>query len=543
MRRNTRLVQKIKDMENRIRRRDILVDDEGRVKFYKQRLSGVYDKKRLIRLIRKKGGDEFLHMKPDDLMNYQPGDDLMERYPEHVDLGGRNFMCNYRFKPGQPEDGLTVSIPAVEAPMVPIGETDWMVPGLLSDKIEALLKGLPKRYRKKLVPIARTVEIVLKEMPRDSGALMSSLGKFIYHRFGIDIPAAAWSPANLPAHLTMRIAVTNPRGEVIQSSRDPRILRQISQNDPLPDGWEAARHQWEKTGISQWDFADLPISVDLELKGGGRWAGFPALAVVDDGAGSRIDLRLFRNRETAVVSHAQGVAALYQIHFSKDLKFLKKSLTLPPSWSPAARYFGGIRKLEKLMYNTVVARLFRRDIRSREAFLAEAVSLAARIIPPGRELNEKVLPVVDAYHAARTTIHQLETGVPHNRLLAEFCRRRKEELVRLVPDRFVEIYDLNRLGHLPRYIKAVEIRARRASVNFEKEKLKAAELKRFSSGLQRLISGLSPLATQEKRHALEEFYWLVEEYKVSLFAQELKTAVTVSEKRLQEVMEEIERMV
>ena len=542
MRHNIRLVRNVRDMENRIRRRDILVDDEEQVRFYKQHLAGVYDLRRLKRLIRKRGGDVFLRMQPDDLMNYQPGDELLTGYPEVVDLGGGQYRCSYSFEPGRPEDGLTVGIPSVAAPTVPIGATDWLVPGLLGEKIEALLKGLPKRYRKQILPIARTVEIVLQEMPKGSGALISSLGKFIYQRFGIDIPAAAWSTEGLPEHLNMRITITNPRGEIIHSSRDPQILRQLPQDDLPPDGWEAARRRWEKNGISHWDFGDLPVSVDLKVQGGGHWAVFPGLAVEDDGSGRRIDLRLFRSRDTAAVSHAEGVAALFQLHLSKDLKFLKKSLALPPDRSPAARSFGGIRNLENRLYETVVARLFRRNIRSRAVFLAEAVSLSSRIIPCGRELSEKVLPVIDACHAARTAIHQLETGNRGNRLLVAFLQHRKEELVRLVPENFMEIYDLERLGHLPRYIEAIEIRARRAGVNFEKEQLKAAELQHFSSGLQCLINTLSPAASPEKRSALEDFYWLFEEYKVSLFAQELKTAVPVSEKRLQEVMGDIERM-
>jgi ATP-dependent helicase HrpA len=293
----------------------------------------------------------------------------------------------------------------------------------------------------------------------------------------------------------------------------------------------------------RWDFGELPISIDLDIQAGGKWAVFPGLAVVDDGSGSRIDLRLFQNNESAIASHVKGVVELYRIHFSKDLKFLKKHLELPANQTAAARYFGGLQNLEKQIYDSVVNRLFQHNIRSRDQFMAKADSLAARIIPTGRDLTERLLPVIDAYYTARTTLHQLETGHPANRLLGKFCRNRKEELCRLIPDNFVAIYDLDRLSHLPRYIKAIDVRTRRASVNFEKENLKAAELTPFSSGLQRFLKSLSPSATQEKRDAIENFFWLIEEFKVSLFAQELKTTVPVSKKRLQEAMNEIDRMI
>jgi ATP-dependent helicase HrpA len=114
--------------------------------------------------------------------------------------------------------------------------------------------------------------------------------------------------------------------------------------------------------------------------------------------------------------------------------------------------------------------------------------------------------------------------------------------MRLVPENFIELYDLQRLEHLPRYVQAVQIRARRAADNLEKDQVKAADLAPFTAGLDRLIQSLSPTSSSEKRRAIEDFFWLIEEYKVSLFAQELRTAVPVSEKRLRERMMEVERM-
>ena len=127
--------------------------------------------------------------------------------------------------------------------------------------------------------------------------------------------------------------------------------------------------------------------------------------------------------------------------------------------------------------------------------------------------------------------------------MAAFYGRLQTELMRLVPENIIELYDLHRLEHLPRYVQAVEIRARRAAVNYDKDQVKAADLAPFTAGLDRLIQSLSTTSSSEKRQAIEDFFWLIEEYKVSLFAQELRTAVPVSEKRLRERMMEIERMV
>ena len=539
---NRKLIQRIKDMEDRIRRRDILVDDAEMVRFYKNRLPLVYDLRTLNRLIREKGGDAFLRMEPGDVMNGPVRNDLFDRYPDHVVLGRGRYRCSYRFDPGQPHDGLTVTIPATVAASIPPGQTDRLVPGLLQEKIETLLKRLPKQYRKQLVPIARTAEIVAAEFETGDEALFSDLGKIIFRRFGVDIPGTAWSSEGLPDYLIMRIAITGPRGEILRCSRDAQILQQGVTSDLPAEDWLAVRRRWEKTHITSWDFGELPESLELAVQGGGDWVVFPGLAEEEGDSGRSINLKLFRRREEAEASHVKGIAALFRLHFSKEMKFLKKTLALPPDRSQAARYFGGIRRIEKRLYDAVVSRLFELNIRTRTAFTARADALGAKIIPCGREMVERLLPVIDAYHDARTRIHQLETANRNNPVLAEFYGRLQTELRRLVPENVVELYDLHRLERLPRYVRAVEIRATRAAVNFDKDQLKAADLTPFTAGLDHLLQGLSATASPEKRKAVEDFFWLIEEYKVSLFAQELRTAVPVSEKRLRERMSEIERL-
>ena len=417
---NRKLIQRIKDMEDRIRRRDILVDDEEMVRFYRNRLQRVYDLRTLNRLIREKGGDGFLRMAPEDVMNGPLDNDLFDRYPDRVALGRGRYRCSYRFDPGQPDDGLTVTIPATVAASIPPGQTDRLVPGLLQEKIETLLKRLPKQYRRQLVPIARTAEIVADEIDAGNEALISALGKLIFRRFGVDIPGTAWSIEGLPEYLIMRIAITGPRGEIIRSSRDTEILRQSVSSDLPADDWEAARRRWEKTRITSWDFGDLPESLELAVQGGGDWVVFPGLTVEESDSGRSINLRLFQRRDTAEASHVKGIAALYRLHFSKELKFLKKTLALSPDRSQAARYFGGIRRVEKRLYDTVVSRLFELNIRTCAAFTAQAETLGAKIIPCGRDLVGRFLPVIDAYHDARTRIHQLETANRTNPVLAAF---------------------------------------------------------------------------------------------------------------------------
>jgi ATP-dependent helicase HrpA len=166
IRHNADLVEEVRGMEDRIRRRDILVDDEVLVAFYKERLPDVFDIRTLKHRIRKQGGDGFLRLNREMLIRYLPDEGVLEQFPRRLDLGHRVLDCDYAFDPGTEIDGVTLTIPAEATGDVPREQLDWLVPGLLADKITALIRGLPKAYRVQLVPVADTVKLILEEMPR-----------------------------------------------------------------------------------------------------------------------------------------------------------------------------------------------------------------------------------------------------------------------------------------------------------------------------------------------------------------------------------------
>jgi ATP-dependent helicase HrpA len=542
MQHNRKLVADVRSMEDRIRRRDVLVSEDEMYRFYKDKLEDISDIRSLERFIKKKRSDAFLRLKKEDLLLYEPGPAVLSQFPDRVRLGRNDYPCSYRFEPGTQTDGLTVKVSSDVAPLVPVEEIDWLVPGLLGEKITALIKGLPKKYRKKLVPVTETVESALKEMPKTEEPLITALANFIYTRFGFNIPASDWSIESLPEYLNMRVAITGPGGEVLRAGRDRSILKQDLSNDLHLDQWESARKSWEKTDITRWDFGDLPESIELQIKDAAAWTVYPGL-VVDSSNKNRIDLRLFRHRDTALESHIKGVAALYAVYFSKDLRFLKKNLTLPPELDRPASYFGGARKVEQRMYACVVGKLFRKNLRKQDAFLKHATVVAQKIITTGRKHFEQVLPILQTHHECRSAIYQLEDANKANSVFSRFLNMLKDDLSRLVPENFVELYDPQRLLHIPRYLKAAAIRAERAAVNFEKDRIKAGQVGKFTAGLEELLQTLSPVTTQEKKNAVEEFFWMLEEFKVSLFAQELGTAVPVSVNRLEKKLAEVGRMV
>jgi ATP-dependent helicase HrpA len=224
---------------------------------------------------------------------------------------------------------------------------------------------------------------------------------------------------------------------------------------------------------------------------------------------------------------------------AREVKFLRRSLTLPEELVPAASRLGGVRRLEEAMAERVVQDLFAVDLRTEAAFNEHAAVCAPKLVAAGRELLYAVIPVVHACAEASLEIEALSGG---KGLLALVHGRLKEDLARLVPPNFIALYDRPRLAHIERYLRALAIRARRALVDPEKDQAKALGPQAYSQRLRGVMQMLNPQSSVQKRAALEELAWMIEEYRVSIFAQELKTAGPMSPKRLDEKIREIERM-
>ncbi len=536
LRHNRELLERLASLEDKLRRRDILAGPEAMEEFYSERLPGVRDIRTLKRRLREKGGDDFLKMREEDLLARRPDEDALSAFPDHMSLGEKVLPFTYRFSPGAEEDGVTVSVPSTLASRFPARKLDWMVPGLFEEKVTALIKGLPKRYRRHLVPVSETVKVIAREMERGSGSLAAELARFIHRRFGVDIPASAWPEQELPGHLRMRVAVTDHQGREIRAGRDPSILRTAADVEALEEtgAWRKAREAWERDGLTGWDFDRLPEEIHLDQ----ALTAYPALEPSESG----VRIRLLPDAAEAAETHRRGVAHLMASRLRSELKFARRGLRLPEEAGQAAAYFGGRRSLERALERALIMDLFSGDARSREDFEKLAAQAAQKIIPGADRLLDLTARILRAYQGLRTTLSSIETGRPPNPAAAELCAGIRERLERLVPPDFPERYPVDRLEHLPRYLKAMEIRAERGSYDPQKDRKKAETVMEFEEALERMDSGISSRTSEEKRAAVEEFRWMLEEFRVSIFAPELSTAVKVSPKRLRKKAEDIDRM-
>ena len=538
---NLQMIEQVEEMEDRLRRRDLLVDEHILFAFYEERLGQVYDMRTLRRRLKERGDDSHLRLQQDDLLVNRPASDELALYPEHIDADGLQLRCDYRFDPGKENDGVTVCVPARAAPGVASETFQWLVPGLLQEKITALIKALPKELRRKLVPVSDTAATIAREMPvQRSIGLGTALSRFVKKRWDVEIAPIAWDERQLPDHLRMRIALTDARGKIVRTARDTQVLQSVS-TQTATDEFQKARRNWEQGPIEHWSVGDLPEQITLKGAGGRRWTAYPALEQRDDHS---VVLSAFADNATARRIHPVGVRALLAKQLASDIKFLRKNLALPYSSDAQCRYFGGRRALENQLVERVLTDHLCKDVRTAAAFNALFESLHASAIGRwGQEEKGYVLDILEAYQGLRAKLSDLERRHLRNAVLHDFLDSLRRGLQHLVPEQFITLYDADRLKQLPRYIKALEIRAQRGSVDLDKDRTKAGRLAPYEERLQAAVVTLSPQTSTEKREALEALVWMLEEFKISIFAQEIKTAQPVSAKRIEAMFDEIEGMV
>ena len=416
-----------------------------------------------------------------------------------------------------------------------------MVPGFLKEKVAAMIKALPKVYRKKLVPISRTVDILVTEMPRETENLANALSRFIHRRLGIDIPASIWSEETLPDHLKMRIAITSPEGKVICCGRDISVLENIATERISSTALDLARKNWERSSITEWDMPELPNVIDIRGEAGVSWTLFPALVRNPD-SGS-VGLRLFEEPGEALLAHCRGVAGLVEIVYAREMKFMQKYLTIPRHRTLLAEKWGGTKKIQKRLYQALLIRLFSRNIRSESEFIAHTEKTFPDMPSLARKLLDAGMEVLEAHAEVSDSIEVLIRNNPANAVARRFWNDLKEQLHVLVSEDFMIRYETERFPHLIRYIRTIAIRAQRAWLDFDKDQGRTREIQFLTDRHRNLMDRLSPHTTDKKKQTVENLFWMIEEFKVSLYAQELKTAFPISRKRIEKAFEEIDRMV
>ena len=541
---NRKLREKIEAALTRVRDRRVDSLDEAFYRFYATRITGVSSVHDLNKLVRERIGREpgFLCADEETLLpGGEEGGFGFDRtlFPEEVSLGNTALPLSYAYAPGEERDGVTVRVPLPVAENLTTGQLQWMVPGLREELSGILLRALPKGIRKTLMPMEGKARIVATEFQPGRADFLGALAGFLTRRFGVEVRAEDWPAGSLPTHLQPRVEVVDRDNKAVVSGRDlGAIQATLEKTDVRTDAWTVAAKRWERAAVRTWSFGDLPESVVVEMVGGAPSLAYPGLGV----NGAEVDVRLFRRREEAEAASRAGVRRLAERTLERDLASVRKELgTLlargaqpgtmtrkpekdlrsaldawggatvkPAAKGPAVSPRAPGETLAEAAYRHVVevALTLEPVLPLKEARFQAMLNAAKRDLPTvARRTGEAVARVLEQKRAI------LAAGKKYAGLEAD--------LARLAGDDFPARTPPAALAQLPRYLRAVAVRAERAAVSLAKDAEKARLVGEFDGWEARVPEG-----------SREAFRWLLEEYRVSVFAQELGTAQPVSAPRL-----------
>ncbi|MBE2212833.1 MAG: ATP-dependent RNA helicase HrpA [Opitutaceae bacterium] len=535
---NRALRDKVEVLRTRLRSGVYLDLDEAYYRFYASRLEGISSIHDLNRHIRDRIAREpdVLCLREEDLLGDLPEDFDRAAFPDRVELENFALPLRYAYKPGRDEDGVTVRLEPAQARHLQPGMLDWLVPGHLEEKIDHLLRALPKELRKQLLPIGEKSAAIAHVLRPTHATLPESLAAHLEKHYGVRTFPSDWHPEEIPPHLRVRVEVVGTQADgtkkSLAASRDLAQVRTLlaeqeraaaqRPDSAVVEAWKKACAAWERTGLETWTFDALPERVAVTETGGLTVHAYPGLRVEPTG----VALRLFKTPEESRLDLAAALRRFFEHELRYELSWLDRDLKDVARLGPLAVTLAPIATLKENVGEHLRRHLCARTIAplTREAF--QKAAAAAR-----EESKGLLFRFVDQLKTILELRHELVLAVAKPPY-----RDYPRDLARLIPPDFPLRTPHAQLKHLPRYLRAMQARARKAKENPLRDAERAIALTRLETRLAALEKSPRAAATAVAR---EEIGWLMEELRVSLFAQELGTAVPVSEKRLEARLAEI----
>jgi ATP-dependent helicase HrpA len=477
---NQQLIESLEALENKTRKKDILASEQDIYEFYHSRLPGPFFNIRTFKkFLRDQKDDTFLRMTLADLQRAQVDDRELALFPDALSMEQGKFGLEYEFNPGAETDGVTLTVPADSAALVSKHSVDQLVPGLFEEKIAALIKNLPKRYRVRLVPVQDTAALIAREMVRQDKPLFTLLSSFIQHRFKLTIPATLWSEENLADHLKMRISIRDEKNREIKSMRDLSILGQFASHRPNKNAaFETACQTHEQTRITDWSFPDLLPFIPLPQADGFVQKIYPGLKIEPED--NSLSLRLFKSRRLAEDSHVRGIRALFELRFPDAFKAIRKDIRTAIDLKKIAPYFNGSAPFNQTIFDAIVKDLFEKDLRTKTDFETHAAKIRPQLYAQTQKRLNTILAVGREYETGFSLIQKLSLQYQKKPASFEMLTLLFSELKNLVPPNFLELYTMERVTQLPRYLACIRIRAQRAVDNPVKEGQKSLLIAPFT---------------------------------------------------------------
>ena len=564
---NLKLVRKVEELEHKSRRQDVLVDDELIYAFYDQQIpEGIYSGATFDKWFRAASREnaDLLRLTRDELMRHEAAGITTGNFPKTVKLGGVDCSASYLHAPGDARDGITVTVPLFVLNQVSEERAEWLVPGMLKDKIQALLKSLPQRPRSRFVPLpesaARLAELFLADERWSKGGLIDVLLKQVRDETSLDVKRADFKLDMLSPHLFMNFRVTDEHGRQLGQSRNLAALKAelgakargafqalaslkiAGSADPQPvsdekpsetkAGKARAAIKKENTAstppaqkaearYTQWSFGELPELMEIK-KGGQTLIGFPAL--IDHG--DAVGIEVFDEPEVAAAKHRVGLRRLFALQIKDALKYLEKNIPDLQKMAVAYMPLGTQEELRTQIIDTAIDRAFLQEPlpANEDQFKQRVQDGRGRLTLIANEVARMAGTILTEYAAAARKIKDTKNA-------PEATKDAGEQLQKLMPKNFIAVAPWTQLQHYARYLKAITARLDKYRADPARDAAKSKELQPLEQRYWRLVAERKGQVDAR----MQEYRWMLEEMRVSFFAQELRTPYPVSAKRLEKV--------
>jgi ATP-dependent helicase HrpA len=559
---NQKLVRQVEELEHKSRRQDVLVDEELIYAFYDKLIPrDVFSGRTFERWYREasRGQPQLLRLTREELMRHEAAGITTDAFPRTIRLGGVDCTTAYLHEPGDARDGLTVTVPLFVLNQVNEDRAEWLVPGMLKDKIQALLKSLPQRPRSRLVPLPESASAFAEQLVQPPawghGPLTDAVLKLVRDRTGLDVKRADFKLDMLAPHLFMNFRVVDEHGRQLGTGRNlPALKAELGakargafqalagvkvassrgEEGGQPDAAAAAAPSRAKAPApdlperggtdaeeryTAWTFGELPELMEIR-KGGTRLIGFPAL--VDQG--DAVTIEVFDEPEVAAAKHRAGLRRLFALQIRDALKYLEKNIPDLQKMAVAYMALGTQEELREQIVQVALDRAFMLDPLPADAaaFKQRVDEGRGRLTLIANEVARLAATILVEYGAALRKIKDNTKSHP------DAAGDATQQLQRLMPKRFLAATPWAQLQHFPRYLKAIVLRLDKIRADPARDATRLAELKPQEQRYWRLVAERKGAADAR----LLELRWLLEELRVSFFAQELRTPQPVSVKRL-----------
>lgn len=542
---NLRLVREIRELEHKTRRPDVLVDDEQIFAFYDEKLPADVCGTISFEAWRKeaeKKDPRLLYLSKEELMRHDATNATQQYYPKTLEMAGVTMALTYHFEPGSPRDGITLTVPVYALNQIDPVRCEWLVPGMVKEKAQALLKSLPQKIRRHCVPIADYAKAFYArcgEGQRTDRGFLTVLAEDIRETLSVPCTASDFKVEQLPPHLIMNFRVVDEHGRTLEMGRSLAQLR-AELGGLAQDAFQSVAQADESVakdlaeGVTDWTFGELPELMEISRRGQ-TLIGHPAL--VDQG--NVCSIEVFDDPVEAARTHRKGLRKLFRLVLREQVKYVERSLKDLGRVSMQAAVVPGLSRLfesadtlsrgvlDAVLEATALVDPLPTD---EESFKARKEDVRGRLTLVAGEVARLLTTIVTEATSLPMKLRRF-TDAP------ELVRDVEEQLDALFPPDFLLAAPLSQLMHYPRYLKAIHYRLDRYRDDPKRDAERQAALTALRVPYLRAVAARRGVPDPQ----LTDFRWLLEELRVSLYAQQLRTPMPVSVKRLERIWATIAR--